>query len=249
MSPHALRDITTTANNAAARPSGFWSPNFADTRKTSSNSTSQDHPSSSPSLSRPHHMMPTECSRATSQQGSYTQSKPWTPNEANNSISKRKNWMSSASKRLGINSSKSRKAIPTISSPLITSPSPYSNMKRPEVSLNGIPVNRSNHLRYLLLFQSNVQTQYLILDPLLPHDFKVTRSLYRVCLSPRLSQALQFIDALSSTLLNAHSGGLSHLNLDASKVKTGPHSHQNVPQLIPVSSKCLCPSSQASVRV
>jgi hypothetical protein len=138
--PLPLRDITAAANNAVARPSGFRSPSLADTRKISSGSTSQDHPSSSPSLSQPHYVMPTESSRAPSQQSNYTQSKPWTPNEARTSISKRKNWMSSASKRLGINSSKSRKAIPTISSPLITSPSPYSNMKRPEVGSAPIPM-------------------------------------------------------------------------------------------------------------
>jgi hypothetical protein len=138
--PHPLRDITTAANNSATRASGFRSSGLAGTRKAPS-STTQDCPPSSPSLlSQPHYMMPTESSLAPSQQDS-SQTKRSTPSQTNDSISKRKNWMSSASKRLGITSNKSRKAIPTISSPLITSPSPYSSMKRPEVSSTSTSCN------------------------------------------------------------------------------------------------------------
>lgn len=132
---HPLRDITTAVNNSAARSSDIRSPDSADSRKLSFSGSIQAPLSSNPSIPpEPHYMMPAETSRAPMPTTGYSDPKLWAPNQFQSSIGKRKNWVSSASKRLGINSNKARPPINPIPRSQVTSPSPYSSMKRPDVS-------------------------------------------------------------------------------------------------------------------
>jgi hypothetical protein len=131
-SQNALRDITRAANNIAITDSASFQSPVLSAPVSASGDNKSTLQTEQPTSGAPHYVMSTSASKSQTVQ-SRTSSKPLPPNSLDSGTSKRKNWMSSASKRLGLSNKKIRESTGTQSGFERLPVSPYASLKRPEV--------------------------------------------------------------------------------------------------------------------